>query len=76
VSENGTVICPTNFPNGPAMGAMFDRDLVKRMAEIIGTELRTMFVLNISQGSLDCWGPVINLGRDPRWGRNGEGEWN
>ena len=23
--------------------------------------------------SLDCWGPVINLNRDPRWGRNGEG---
>jgi hypothetical protein len=22
---------------------------------------------------LDCWGPVINLNRDPRWGRNGEG---
>eukprot|EP00039_Didymoeca_costata_P012077 m.172799 g.172799 ORF g.172799 m.172799 type:complete len:139 (+) comp15376_c0_seq12:479-895(+) len=21
---------------------------------------------------LDCWGPVINLNRDPRWGRNGE----
>ena len=22
---------------------------------------------------LDCWGPVVNLNRDPRWGRNGEG---
>lgn len=21
---------------------------------------------------LDCWGPVLNLARDPRWGRNGE----
>eukprot|EP01051_Picozoa_sp_SAG22_P026468 SAG22_NODE_8365_length_661_cov_1.261566_1_plen_195_part_01 len=21
---------------------------------------------------LDCWGPVLNLNRDPRWGRNGE----
>jgi beta-glucosidase-like glycosyl hydrolase len=22
---------------------------------------------------LDCWGPVLNINRDPRWGRNGEG---
>ena len=21
---------------------------------------------------VDCWGPVLNLNRDPRWGRNGE----
>ena len=25
------------------------------------------------QNWLDCWGPVINLNRDPRLGRNGEG---
>ena len=22
---------------------------------------------------LDCWGPVLNINRDPRWGRHGEG---
>merc|ERR1712166_92164 len=22
---------------------------------------------------LDCWGPVLNMNRDPRWGRNAEG---
>lgn len=30
-------------------------------------------VADASPPSLDCWGPVINLNRDPRWGRNGEG---
>ena len=23
-----------------------------------------------TQVGLDCWGPVLNLARDPRWGRN------
>ena len=69
----GKQVCPTNFPSGPSFGAMFDRDLVKQMAGVIGTELRALFILNATSISLDCWGPVINLNRDPRWGRNGEG---
>ena len=31
------------------------------------------FVLGLNKNSIDCWGPVVNLNRDPRWGRNGEG---
>ena len=34
-------------------------------------ELRAFYNLGLANG-LDCWGPVINLARDPRWGRNGE----
>jgi hypothetical protein len=69
----GVTRCPTNFPSGPAYGATFDRALIRAMAKAIGVELRAMFALRIGQPSIDCWGPVINLNRDPRWGRNGEG---
>ena len=33
---------------------------------MIGVELRAMFVLGDNQNSIDCWGPVVNLNRDPR----------
>ena len=67
--------CPTNFPSGPSFGATFDRGLVRSMARVVGVELRAMFALKLGAHymSLDCWGPVVNLNRDPRWGRNGEG---
>merc|ERR1719469_1354274 len=50
--------------------------MIQEMGNAIGKELRAMFALRSSKeksNSLDCWGPVINLNRDPRWGRNGEG---
>eukprot|EP00040_Diaphanoeca_grandis_P022561 m.121584 g.121584 ORF g.121584 m.121584 type:complete len:950 (-) comp28865_c0_seq1:374-3223(-) len=65
--------CPTNFPSGPSFGATFNRDLITKMANVIGVELRAEFVAGLGHTSIDCWGPVINLNRDPRWGRNGEG---
>jgi len=64
--------CPTDFPSGPSFAATFDRSLIREMGDIIGQELRTAFLFNATPG-LDCWGPVINLNRDPRWGRNAEG---
>lgn len=77
--SQGQTRCPTNFPSGPSFGATFDRDLIKKMANKVGVELRAMLALGDNANnswahpSIDCWGPVINLNRDPRWGRNGEG---
>jgi beta-glucosidase-like glycosyl hydrolase len=72
--------CPTNFPSGPSFAATFDRELIQSMAAAIGMELRAYAALRVETADpsstptgLDCWGPVINLARDPRWGRNGEG---
>ena len=70
--------CPTNFPSGPSMAATFDRNLTSTMANVIGHELRALYNVAMAMDAthgigLDCWGPVINLNRDPRWGRNGEG---
>jgi len=64
--------CPTNFPSGPSMAASFDRKMIADVATTVGRELRALYNVGTAQG-LDCWGPVINLNRDPRWGRNGEG---
>jgi len=50
------------FPTPLAWGASFDADLVTRMGELIGESMRT---LGIHQGLA----PVLDVIRDPRWGR-------
>mmetsp|Transcript_5670 Transcript_5670/g.10410 ORF Transcript_5670/g.10410 Transcript_5670/m.10410 type:complete len:235 (-) Transcript_5670:2095-2799(-) len=71
--------CSTSFPSGPSMAATFDTDLIQAMAHVVGIETRAgwnmkTWVDNGKNGAgLECWGPVININRDPRWGRNGEG---
>jgi hypothetical protein len=63
--------CASHFPSPPGWMASFDAELMKEMAIVFGRELRAFYNLGAAKG-LDCWGPVINLNRDPRWGRNGE----
>ena len=70
--DSGVKRCPTNFPSGPSMAASFDTESVKLAARFIARELRALYQVNATHG-LDIWGPVINLSRDPRWGRIGEG---
>ena len=54
---NGTL-----FPQGVNMGATFNRDLVKREAEISAYETKA--------GCIPwTYAPVVDLGRDPRWSR-------
>ena len=36
------------------------------MANVIGVELRAMFVLGDNQNSIDCWGPVVRARRGLR----------
>ncbi|GMI18247.1 hypothetical protein TrLO_g7055 [Triparma laevis f. longispina] len=72
VDDSGVKRCPTNFPSGPSMAASFDTESVKLAARFIARELRALYQVNATHG-LDIWGPVINLSRDPRWGRIGEG---
>jgi beta-glucosidase len=50
------------FPTPLAWGAAFDPDLVTEMGEIIGGSMRA---LGIHQGLA----PVLDVVRDPRWGR-------
>ncbi|POM66952.1 Family 3 Glycoside hydrolase [Phytophthora palmivora] len=61
------------------MGAIFDPDAVREMAQVIGWELRGLWLEGATENykggphlGLDCWSPNININRDPRWGRNVE----
>jgi beta-glucosidase len=61
----------TVFPQAVGLGATWDEDLVRRVAEIVSVELRAFHRSGAS--GLQAWAPVVNLLRDPRWGRNEEG---
>ncbi|MFD5324885.1 glycoside hydrolase family 3 C-terminal domain-containing protein [Streptomyces sp. NPDC127092] len=71
----------TVFPQAVGLGASWDVDLVRKVAEAVSTELRAFHhhrppaVGGPERGpnSLQAWAPVLNLLRDPRWGRNEEG---
>ncbi|WPJ98231.1 glycoside hydrolase family 3 C-terminal domain-containing protein [Coraliomargarita algicola] len=55
----------TNFPSQLGLGAAFDRDLVRRVGEITGQEGRALGYTNI-------YSPILDVVRDPRWGRTEE----
>ncbi|WP_405813889.1 glycoside hydrolase family 3 C-terminal domain-containing protein [Streptomyces sp. NBC_01390] len=68
----------TVFPQAVGLGATWDEDLVREVAEAVSVELRAFHhhrpTANVvGANSLQAWAPVVNLLRDPRWGRNEEG---
>jgi beta-glucosidase len=62
----------TVFPQAVGLGAAWDPDLVKAVGTAVGEEVRAIHRRDPSV-SLNVWAPVVNLLRDPRWGRNEEG---
>lgn len=75
VARSGTA---TMFPQAIAMAAMFDDELLGKIAHIIGTEARAKYNASSKKGDRDIykgltlWSPNINIFRDPRWGRGHE----
>ncbi|NUP40492.1 MAG: carbohydrate-binding protein [Streptomyces sp.] len=68
----------TAFPQAVGLGATWDEDLVHEVAEAVSVELRAFHyhrptANGVGINSLHAWAPVVNLLRDPRWGRNEEG---
>lgn len=55
----------TIFPINNNLANTFDLDLVNRVAKAIAIETR-------GRGLHGCYAPVLDLTKDPRWGRNGE----
>ncbi|KAJ7219664.1 glycoside hydrolase family 3 protein [Mycena haematopus] len=53
------------FPQSIGMAASFDTSLVHSVGRAIGTEARAI-------GIHACLAPVLDLGKDPRWGRTQE----
>lgn len=52
----------TSFPQPIGLGATFNPDLVKRLYQMVAIEAR-------SRGIHQALGPVLDVARDPRWGR-------
>ena len=68
----------TVFPQAVGLGATWDEELTHEVATATGTELRAFHhhrspAAGDGRISLQAWAPVVNLLRDPRWGRNEEG---
>ncbi|MFG1855116.1 glycoside hydrolase family 3 C-terminal domain-containing protein [Actinomadura geliboluensis] len=68
VTAKGTV-----FPQSVGLGATWDPALLKRIGSAVGDEARGYNSENPDVWGLQLWAPVVNLLRDPRWGRNEEG---
>lgn len=62
----------TVFPQPVGLGATWDPDLVRDVARATAREIRALNGQD-PRISLNVWAPVVNLLRDPRWGRNEEG---
>ncbi len=75
VARNGLA---TVFPQAIGLAAMWDKNLMFRIAETISDEARAKYNDAISRGQhgiyqgLTFWSPNINIFRDPRWGRGME----
>ena len=68
----------TVFPQAVGLGATWDEDLVRAVAQATSVEQRAFHhhrraAVGAGPISLQAWAPVVNLLRDPRWGRNEEG---
>ncbi|HWA73065.1 MAG TPA: glycoside hydrolase family 3 N-terminal domain-containing protein [Polyangiaceae bacterium] len=61
----------TVFPQAIGLASSWDPELMQRVATAISTEARALY--NDGRFGLTLWSPVINLARDPRWGRTQEG---
>ncbi len=60
----------TSFPQSIALSSTWNPDLIHKVADAISDEAR---VKNNMEGQgLTYWSPVINMARDPRWGRTEE----
>ncbi|WP_433793665.1 glycoside hydrolase family 3 C-terminal domain-containing protein [Actinoplanes sp. CA-252034] len=61
------------FPQAVGLASSWDPDLLRRVGTAVGTEVRAMHHRDPEHVGLNVWAPVVNLLRDPRWGRNEEG---
>jgi len=65
----------TVFPQAVGLASTWDPALIKQVGQVVGTEARGYNSTNDERQlwGLNLWAPVVNLLRDPRWGRNEEG---
>lgn len=68
----------TSFPQAIGLAAMFDEELMEKIASVISDEARAKYNALSREGDRDIyhgltlWSPNVNIFRDPRWGRGQE----
>jgi beta-glucosidase len=74
-NNNGAVVTAnaTVFPQAVGLASTWDTDLIKRVGSVVGDEARGYNSESPGVWGVQLWAPVVNLLRDPRWGRNEEG---
>ncbi|GIN64874.1 glycoside hydrolase family 3 C-terminal domain-containing protein [Bacillus sonorensis] len=63
----------TVFPQAVGLAHTWNPALIKRVGSAVGDEVRGFHHLNPAANGVNVWAPVVDLLRDPRWGRNEEG---
>jgi beta-glucosidase len=63
----------TVFPQAVGLASTWDPALVRRVGSAVGDEVRGYNSVDPVLWGTQVWAPVVNLLRDPRWGRNEEG---
>lgn len=62
----------TVFPQSIGMASTWDPELMSKEAKVISDEARAIANLLNNAKYLNFWSPMINMVRDPRWGRTQE----
>ncbi|MET8049648.1 glycoside hydrolase family 3 C-terminal domain-containing protein [Streptosporangium sp. NPDC005286] len=75
IDNGGSVVTAegTVFPQAVGLASTWNPDLIKKVGAAVGDEARGYHAENPRLWGLQLWAPVVNLLRDPRWGRNEEG---
>jgi beta-glucosidase len=75
IDNNASVVQAdgTSFAQPPGLASTWNPDLIRRVGDAVGDEARGFNARNPRVFGLNLWAPVVNLLRDPRWGRNEEG---
>ncbi|GAA2104460.1 glycoside hydrolase family 3 protein [Streptomyces albiaxialis] len=63
----------TVFPQAVGLASTWNPELIRRVGAAVGDEARGFQHERPEGWSFNLWAPVVNLLRDPRWGRNEEG---
>ena len=69
--DNGEIT--TVFPQAIGLAATWRPEIAWKQGNAISDEARALANQRGNDRYLDFWNPVINIGRDPRWGRTQEG---
>ena len=62
----------TVFPQPIGLSCTWDKELMERVGDVIGTEARVYYNRDGRGRWLTLWFPTIDMERDPRWGRTEE----